>query len=72
MLIKVRLRAGAKNDSVKKVAADTFEISVREKAEQNRANERAIVLLARELKLPAARVRIKRGHHRPSKLFEIT
>ena len=71
MQIKVRVAADAKRETLKKISANAFHISVREKPQENRANERARLLLAREYRVPIARVRLVRGHHRPSKVFEI-
>ena len=71
MHIKVRVRTGAKNENVCKVSANHFEISVREKAKENMANSRVLVLIARELGIPVAKVRISKGHHRPSKILSV-
>ncbi len=70
MLVKARVKAGAKNQSIKKVA-DRYEISVREKAEGGMANERVVALLARELGVPAKKLRIVKGHRSPSKTIEV-
>ena len=71
MFIKLRVKAGAKGDSLKEVAPDHFEISVREEAAENRANRRAIEMLAIHLSVDPKRIRIVKGHHSPSKLAEI-
>ncbi len=70
MLIKVRVKAGAKNERVEKTR-DRFDISVRERAEGGAANERVLYLLARELSVPIKRLRLVKGHRSPSKTFEI-
>ena len=71
MHIKVRVKTGAKNEEVRKVSEDLFDISVREKPEQNMANDRVVALVARGLEVPASRVRIVRGHYRTSKTLQI-
>ncbi len=71
MLIKVRVTTGAKNEKVKKVADDHFEISVREKPENNAANHRIIALVAMALRVPIKAVRIIKGHRSPSKILSI-
>lgn len=71
MFVKVRVKTGAKNESVRKITEDRFEISVREKPEANVANKRVTELLARHFRLPASKVRLTKGHHRPSKIFSI-
>jgi uncharacterized protein YggU (UPF0235/DUF167 family) len=71
MLIKVRVKTGAKNESLEKVADDHFKITVREKPQGNMANRRIVELVADALIIPHARVRIVKGHHSPSKTLEI-
>lgn len=71
MHIKVRVKTGAKNELIKKVADDHYEISVREKPENNMANKRVLAFMAQALKLPAARIRITKGHHSPSKILTV-
>jgi uncharacterized protein YggU (UPF0235/DUF167 family) len=70
MLIKVRARTGAKNESLRK-AGDRYEIAVREKPERNAANARILALLAAELGVPLKNLRIIKGHHSPSKTIEL-
>jgi len=69
MYIKVRVRTGARAESVRIVADDRLDISVRERAERGEANTRVVELVARHFRLPAASVRITKGHHRPSKIL---
>lgn len=71
MHIKVRVKTGAKNENIKKVSDDHYEISVREKPEANMANKRVLALIAVALKIPAARIRITKGHRSPSKILSI-
>ena len=70
MLIKVRVKAGARNERIAKVA-DRFDVSVREKAEGGMANARVLALVARELDVPAKKLRIVKGHRSPSKTLEV-
>jgi uncharacterized protein YggU (UPF0235/DUF167 family) len=71
MYVKVRVIAGAKKEKFEKVSDIHFEISVKEKAEQNLANRRVMELIASHFKLPAKSVRIISGHHSPSKILSI-
>lgn len=71
MLIKVKVKAGAKNESVRKLSEDRFEIAVRENPEQNLANRRVIALIARQFQVTLHKVRLTSGHHRPSKILSI-
>jgi len=72
MYLKVRVKTKAKNESVNRVSDDHFEVSVREKPEGNAANARVLQIVARELGVPVARLRITKGHHSPSKILAIT
>lgn len=69
MYVKVRVKTKAKNESVKKISDDHYEVAVREKPEGNAANKRVLALMALELGLPVARVRITKGHRSPSKIL---
>jgi uncharacterized protein YggU (UPF0235/DUF167 family) len=71
MYIKVRVVAGAKKESITKKNTTTYQISVREKAEGNRANTRIREVFASEYSIPIARVRIVSGHHSSSKILSI-
>ncbi len=71
MYIKVRVRAGAKEESFDKVSTDHFKVAVREPAERNLANGRIIELVARHFKVPTGKVRIVSGHHSPSKILSV-
>jgi len=70
--IHVRVTAGAKKEDCKQKSADHFVIAVREKAERNQANTRVCEIIAKELQVSVAQVRIVNGHHSPSKLLSVT
>jgi uncharacterized protein YggU (UPF0235/DUF167 family) len=72
MLIKVRVRTGARKEKVVISSADHFEVSVREKPENNMANKRVISLIADQFHVPIKAVRIVKGHHQPSKILSIS
>lgn len=71
MYIKVRVVANAKRESVKKVSATSYTLSVKEPAKQNLANRRVVELIAIQLGVPKEKVRIINGHQSPSKLLSI-
>ncbi len=71
MYIKVRVKTGAKNELISAVSRDHFEISVRQKPEQNMANRRIVELVALQFALSAKKVRIVSGHHSPSKILSV-
>ncbi len=71
MYIKVRVTAGAKRETLEQDSPDHFTISVKEPAEQNRANKRVITLIAEHFHIPAGKVRIINGHHSGGKILSV-
>ena len=71
MLITVRAKTEAKKGIVRKISDDRFEISVREKPENNLANHRIVALVAIEFGVPASKIRILKGHRYRSKTLSI-
>ena len=69
--IHVKVTAGVKKESFVQKTEDSFEVSVREKAERNMANARVIELVAEHFKISLKKVRIVNGHRHPSKLLVI-
>ena len=61
----------AKKEELRKITADHFEISVREKPQRNLANTRVIEILASHFKVPLSKVRIINGHRSTSKLIVV-
>jgi len=71
MYIKVVVKPNMKREEIFRKSSDHFDISVKEKAERNLANNKVIELIAREYKVPESKVRIVNGHHHPHKLLVI-
>lgn len=71
MYIKVVVKSNMKKESIKEKNPDHFEVSVKEKAENNMANKRVIELIAYHFELPKEKVRIVNGHHHPHKLLVV-
>jgi len=69
MYIRVRVIANSKKEIVEKISENQFRISVKEKAEQNKANQRIIEIL--HSIYPNFIIRIVNGHHNPIKLVSI-
>ncbi len=70
MLIKTKVTAHAKHDSIEKTTKG-LNITVRAKAENNMANDRVRELLAMHFEVPLNKVKIIRGHKTSSKTIEI-
>lgn len=71
MYVKVKVVPKAKKETVKKVNDTTFEMSVKEPAERNLANQRIREILAREYGVVIGQVRMVTGHHSGSKIFNV-
>lgn len=69
--IHVKVLAGAKKESLKQKSKDHFEVSVKEKAENNMANKRMLELLSIYFKVPKNQIRIINGHRSSSKLLVV-
>lgn len=71
MLIKVKVFAGSRRESVSQKSEDAFEICVKEKAERGEANRAVRRALAEHFKVPVSKIRLIKGARQPSKIFEI-
>ena len=71
-IVRVKVSADARKERCVQVGETTFEISVKEPAEGNRANIRVRELLATHFGVAMGKVRIETGHHSPSKRIHIT
>ncbi len=69
MYIHVRIKTKQKEENVKQLSENKFEVSVKEEAKQNRANARMIELL-RDF-FHVKNIKIVSGHHSPSKLLSV-
>ena len=71
MYVKVRVIPKAKKEIVKRIDDCIFEMTVKEPAERNLANNRIKELLAQEFKVKAELIRLVSGHHSGSKMFDV-
>jgi len=71
MLVRVRVKAGARKERFVETGEGKFEADVKEKAERNAANEGVIALIAHHFGVPKKSVRIVSGHRRPNKIFRV-
>lgn len=69
--IHVKVFTNKKEEVLKQKSEDHFEISVREKAERNMANDRVLVVVSNHFKVSRNKVRIVNGHRSPSKLLVV-
>ncbi|MBI5816799.1 MAG: DUF167 domain-containing protein [Candidatus Yonathbacteria bacterium] len=71
MYIKVRVTPDAKRETLEQDSGDHFTLSVKEPAEQNRANKRVIALMAQYFNVSIGKVRIISGHHSGGKILSV-
>lgn len=71
MYIRIRVSANAKKETFIKLGEDSFSVSVKEKALQNRANARILELVAEHYGVNPKQIRIISGHHSPGKILSI-
>ena len=71
MLIKIKVFPGSKKDEIVMRKDDEFEVRVKEKAEEGRANKAVIKALANYFKVDEPKIRLIKGFKERSKIFEI-
>ena len=71
MLIKVKVFPNSKKDELIIKSADAFDVKVKEKPEQGRANKAVARILSRYFKIGESGVIMVKGGKRRSKIFEI-
>lgn len=59
MIIKVRVRPGSKEEGVEKIFPREYNVRLKEKAEDGKANKRLINLLAKEFNVSYKAIKIK-------------
>lgn len=69
--MRVLARPDARRETVVCTSPDRYEISVREKAEQGKANARIRELLAAALDVPPEWLMLVSGAHRPAKMYRV-
>ncbi len=69
MYLKIHVTTDAKKEKVEKITDDRYDISVREPAEDNRANERILEIIRHIY--ASMRVRIVNGHHASAKIISL-
>lgn len=71
MYIKVHVYPGMKREKITKISDNQYELILKEPAERNLANKRALEIVAEQLDVSPRRVKQVTGHRSPSKIFEI-
>ena len=69
MYLKLKVTTDAKRKSVEKISGDLWNMSIKQPAQNNRANTRILEIIREAF--PSQPVRIISGHHSPSKIVSI-
>ncbi len=70
MLIKVKVFPNSKNEEIIKKSENAFEIFVKEKPLEGRANKAVVKALALYFKIPESKIRLVKGAKQKNKIFE--
>ena len=71
MLVKVKCYPNSKKQEIVKKDKDSFDIKVKEKAEQGKANNKILEILSSEFDVPANKIKMIKGSKQRSKIFKI-
>ena len=71
MRISVKVRPGSKEEKVLKLSAGSYEVHVKARPQEGKANHAAREALANHLGIPKSRVMLIRGEKSKNKIFEI-
>ncbi|MCR4274493.1 MAG: DUF167 domain-containing protein [Candidatus Campbellbacteria bacterium] len=69
--LKIKVTPNAPKETIEDKGDGRFVISVREKAQDNKATLRTLALVARRLGIPVSKLRIRTGHHARNKVVEV-
>jgi uncharacterized protein YggU (UPF0235/DUF167 family) len=70
MFLKVKVFPNSKKEEIIKKSEDEFEIKIKEKAEEERANKRVKEVLARYLNISEEKLILIRGTRQRNKIFK--
>jgi hypothetical protein len=71
MIIEVKVKAGAKENSILQISPKSYKISVKNQRERGKANEAVLSLLSKELKHPLSCLKIIKGSRGKLKFVEL-
>ena len=71
MFLKVKVFPNSKKEEIVKKSDDRFEIKVKDKAEEGKANKKAKEMLTRYLNVPKEKLILIRGAKQRNKIFKL-
>jgi len=71
MIIRIKTHPDSKKERIEELSPEKFEVWIKEKAENNFANNRLIEIIGKYFKIRNNQIKIISGHKKPNKIFEI-
>lgn len=71
MLIKVKVFPGSKKQEIIKTSKNSFDVKVKEKPIQGKANKAVIGALAFYFEIPESKIRLVKGFKKRNKIFVV-
>jgi uncharacterized protein YggU (UPF0235/DUF167 family) len=71
MFIHIKVHPESKENKISRTSDTSFDVFVRTKAENHKANNDALMLVSAYTHIPLRKIRIVTGHHSPSKILEL-
>ncbi len=72
MILQIKTKPAASPPGITKESENQWTVRVKEPAENGRATEAVIKLIARELRVPVSSVKLIKGHTSRNKIFKIS
>ncbi|QQR82741.1 DUF167 domain-containing protein [Candidatus Campbellbacteria bacterium] len=69
--LKIKVTPQASKESLVDMGDGRFVVSVREKAQDNKATARSLTMVALHVGVPVSKLRVLRGHHTRNKVVEV-
>ncbi len=71
MKINVKVKPNAKQNQIKKLGENSYEIRVTVPPEKGKANKKVIEILSKEIGVPKSKIKLIRGETSREKVFEV-
>jgi uncharacterized protein (TIGR00251 family) len=71
MRINVKVKPNAKQNQIKKLGENSYEVRVTVPPEKGKANKKVIEMLSKEIGVPKSKIKLIRGETSREKVFEV-
>ncbi|MDP3954036.1 MAG: DUF167 domain-containing protein [bacterium] len=69
---RIKVLPGSKKEGILERSSESFQISVKEKAERGMANKKSLEILAKHLNIPSKLLRVVKGAKQRNKIIKIS